>query len=147
MSPALHTDSLLSEPPGKPKNNTGMGSLCLLQGIFLAQELDCVLLHCRQILYQLSYQGRLLWIGKVHTERMILMSPDSCIFPYIEKHYIEMSGFLQLTVSLHVLTAWFLLQNLLCILAPPLPLWSSPSELYVRLFSRLKSSARLPIKT
>ena len=98
MSPALHIDSLLSEPPGKPKNNTGMGSLCLLQGIFQAQELNWVLLHCRQILYQLSYQGSLLWIGKVHMEIMILMSPDSCIFPYIEKHYIEMSGFLQLTV-------------------------------------------------
>ena len=32
-SPALQVDSLLSEPPGKPKN-TGVGSLSLLQGIF-----------------------------------------------------------------------------------------------------------------
>ena len=30
-SPALQADSLLSEPPGKPKN-TGVGSLSLLQG-------------------------------------------------------------------------------------------------------------------
>ena len=29
----------------------------LLQGIFLTQELNQGLLHCRQILYQLSYQG------------------------------------------------------------------------------------------
>ena len=36
-SPALQADSLLSEPPGKPKN-TGVGSLSLLQGIFLDQE-------------------------------------------------------------------------------------------------------------
>ena len=35
----LQTDSLPSEPPGKPKN-TGMGSLSLLQGIFLIQELN-----------------------------------------------------------------------------------------------------------
>ena len=35
---------------------TGVGSLSLLQGIFLAQELNWGLLHCRQILYQLSYQ-------------------------------------------------------------------------------------------
>ena len=32
-SPALQVDSLLSEPPGKPRN-TGVGSLSLLQGIF-----------------------------------------------------------------------------------------------------------------
>ena len=36
-SPTLQEDSLLSEPPGKPKN-TGVGSLSLLQGIFLTQE-------------------------------------------------------------------------------------------------------------
>ena len=36
-SPALQADSLLSEPPVKPKN-TGMGSLFLLQGIFPTQE-------------------------------------------------------------------------------------------------------------
>ena len=29
----------------------------LLQGIFPTQELNLDLLHCRQILYQLSYQG------------------------------------------------------------------------------------------
>ena len=48
--------SLPAEPQGKPKN-TGMGSLSLLQGIFLTQELNRGLLYCRQILYQLSYQG------------------------------------------------------------------------------------------
>ena len=55
-SPALQVDSLPSEPPGKPKN-TGMGSLSLLQGIFPTQESNRGLLHCRRILYQLSYQG------------------------------------------------------------------------------------------
>ena len=34
-----------------------MGSLILLQGIFPTQESNQGLLHCRQILYQLSYQG------------------------------------------------------------------------------------------
>ena len=52
-SPALLVDSLLSEPPGKPMN-TRVGSLSLLQGIFPTQELNQGLLHCRQILYQLS---------------------------------------------------------------------------------------------
>ena len=56
-SPALQADSLPAEPQGKPKN-TGVGSLSLLQGIFPTQESKRGLLHCRQILYQLSYQGR-----------------------------------------------------------------------------------------
>ena len=55
-SPALQVDSLPAEPQGKPKN-TEMGSLSLLQGIFLTQGSNWGLLHCRQILYQLSYQG------------------------------------------------------------------------------------------
>ena len=49
--------SLPSEPPEKPQN-TEVGSLFLLQGIFLTQESNQGLLHCRWILYQLSYQGR-----------------------------------------------------------------------------------------
>ena len=55
-SPTLQADSLHSEPPGKPKN-TWVSSLSLLQGIFLTQESNQGLLHCRGILYQLSYQG------------------------------------------------------------------------------------------
>ena len=57
-SPALQANSLPSEPPGKSKN-TGVGSLSLLQGIFPAQELNWGLLHCKQIIYQLSYQRSL----------------------------------------------------------------------------------------
>ena len=56
QSPALQVDSLPAEPPGKPKN-TGVGSLSLLQQIFLAQESNWGLMHSRQILYRLSYQG------------------------------------------------------------------------------------------
>ena len=36
--------------------NTGVGSLFLLQGILLTHGLNQGLLHCRQILHQLSYQ-------------------------------------------------------------------------------------------
>ena len=46
--PLVHGDS-----PGK---NTGVDCHAFLQGIFLAQEPNWGLLHCRQILYQLSYQ-------------------------------------------------------------------------------------------
>jgi len=55
-SRTLQVDSLPSEPPGKP-NNTEVGSRTLLQGNFLTQEMNWGLLHCRWILYQLSYQG------------------------------------------------------------------------------------------
>ena len=54
-SPAFQEDSLPAEPPGKPPK-TGVCSLSLLQGIFLTRESNWGLLHCRQILYQLSYQ-------------------------------------------------------------------------------------------
>ena len=54
-SPTLQADSLPSQPPGKPKS-TGLGSLTHLQGIFPTQESNRGLLHCRRILYQLSYQ-------------------------------------------------------------------------------------------
>ena len=52
-SPALQTGSLPAEPQGKPKN-TGVCSLSFLPGIFLIQESNQGLLHCRWILYQLN---------------------------------------------------------------------------------------------
>ena len=54
-SHTLQADSLPTEPQGKPKN-TGVGSLFLLQLIFLVHESNRGLLHCRWIIYQLSYQ-------------------------------------------------------------------------------------------
>ena len=53
---SLQADSLPPEPPGKPKN-TGVGSLSLLQQIFLTQKSNQGLLHWRWILYCLSHQG------------------------------------------------------------------------------------------
>ena len=54
--PALQAGSLPAAPPRKP-NDTGVGSLSLLQQIFLTQGSNWGLLHGRQILDQLSYQG------------------------------------------------------------------------------------------
>ena len=54
-SPAMQADSLPSKPPGKPKNT---GAVVIPSpGEFLTQEVNHGPLHCRQILYQLSYQG------------------------------------------------------------------------------------------
>ena len=56
-SPTLQVDSLPVEPQGKP-NSTGVGSLFLQQGILLTQESNRGFLHCRWILYQLSYPSQ-----------------------------------------------------------------------------------------
>ena len=55
------SDSLLPHRLYSPWNslgqNTGVGSLSLLHGIFPAQGLNPGLPHCRWILYQLSHKG------------------------------------------------------------------------------------------
>ena len=55
-SPTLQVDSFSAEPQGKLKN-AGVGSLPLLQQIFLTQESNWSLPHCRWILYKLTYEG------------------------------------------------------------------------------------------
>ena len=57
--PTLQVDSIPSEPPGKPKD-TGVVSLSLHQGNFPIVQSNRGLLHCRQILYWLSYLGSLM---------------------------------------------------------------------------------------
>ena len=47
-------------PWNSPDQNTGVSSISLLQGIFPTQGLNRGLLHCRQILYQLSSQRMML---------------------------------------------------------------------------------------
>ena len=47
----------LYSPWNSPGQNTGVGSLSLLQGIFPTQESNPSLSHCRRILYQLSHTG------------------------------------------------------------------------------------------
>ena len=70
-SPTLQADSWLAKPQGKPEN-TGVGSLSLLQQIFLTQKENSDHRHCRRILYQLSYQGSA--ITHTHTNACPLLS-------------------------------------------------------------------------
>ena len=56
VSDSLWPDGLYS-PWNSPGQNTGVGSLSLLQGIFPNQGSKPGLPHCRQILYQLSHKG------------------------------------------------------------------------------------------
>ena len=44
-------------PWNSPGQNTGVGSISLLQGIFQSQGLNSGLPHCRKILFQLSHKG------------------------------------------------------------------------------------------
>ena len=56
-------ENVAYQPPlcmGSSSKNTGMGSHFHLQGIFLTQGLNPGLLHCRQILFHLSHQVKLL---------------------------------------------------------------------------------------
>ena len=61
QSLSVLSDSLrpqgLYRPWNSPGQNTGVGSLSFLQGIFPTQGPNPGLPHCRQILYQLSHQG------------------------------------------------------------------------------------------
>ena len=83
--PALQVDSLPAEPQGKPKY-TGVGSLSLLQRIFLTQESNQGLLHCRRILYQLSYQG---------SPKHGLVSKESLLIIQTTKFFLFLFFFLQ----------------------------------------------------
>ena len=51
----------LYSPWNSLRQNTGVGSLSLLQGIFPTQESKSGLPHGRQILYQLSHRKALIW--------------------------------------------------------------------------------------
>ena len=56
LSNSLQCHGLYS-PWNSPGQNTGVGSLSLLQGIIPTQGLNPGVLHCRWILYQLSHKG------------------------------------------------------------------------------------------
>ena len=56
VSDSLRPHELYS-PWNSPGQNTGVGSLSLLQGIFPTQGSNPGFPHCRRILYQLSHKG------------------------------------------------------------------------------------------
>ena len=58
MSDSLQPHGLYIVHGNSPGQNTGVGSLSLLQGIFPTQGLNPGLLHCGWILYQLSHKRR-----------------------------------------------------------------------------------------
>ena len=65
--------------------NTGVGSLSLLQGVFPTQELNPGLPHCRWIPYQVSYKGSPSWFKEY--ENTWSFSVFSAIF--INEHHLS----------------------------------------------------------
>ena len=106
-----------------PGKDTEVGCHFLFQGIFPTQGSNPSLLHCRQILYRLSYKGGIFSINSVPSK----ISLDSRLFQLV-KHVISL-----LPSSLPPP----------CLLSPPLALssflffpfafWSDPLFLYTRL--------------
>ena len=80
-------------PCNSPGQNTGVDSLSLFQGIFPTQGSNPGLQHCRQILYQLSYQGSPIPLSGCGTiclfihilDKDILVAPKLCEFLLIQK--------------------------------------------------------------
>ena len=69
----------LYSPWNSPGQNTGVGSLSLLQEIVPTQGSDPGVPHCRQILYQLSHQGSpysSTFIYSYHYQSSLLFRPD-----------------------------------------------------------------------
>ena len=61
----------LYSPWNSPGQNTGVGSLSLLQGIFPTQGSKPGLWHCRQIFYQLRHQGSNTVTNSIKTFKMV----------------------------------------------------------------------------
>ena len=64
----------IPSPWNSPGQNTGVGSLSLLKGIFPTQGSNPGLLHCRWILYQLSHKGS---------------SPLKIAFSFLTNYWVE----------------------------------------------------------
>ena len=83
-SPALQADSLPAEPQGKPTN-----------------ESNWSLLHCRQILYQLSYQGSPKFPNLLQSLLFSHIQINKFHFkPTIHYHLIKLSPSLSLLISM-----------------------------------------------
>ena len=90
MSDYLRPHGLYS-PRNFPDQNTGVGSLSLLQGIFPNQKSNPGLLHSSQLLYQLSHQGGpdKAWQVKVTWPRAygynVCLKSDTCTLNHHER--------------------------------------------------------------
>ena len=127
-SPSLQVDSLPAEPQGGPEY-TGVGSL--LQQIFLTQESNQGLLHCRRILYQLSYLvSKIYWF-------LNLIRPLLSVF--------FLASFPLLLVNVHYSSQLYLCSSLMLLIISEqsdLLLWLQPPAFTLKM-AKLLSPAHL----
>ena len=93
MSNSLRPHGLYS-PRNSPGQNTGLGSCSLLQGIFPTQGSNPGLLHCRQILFQLNYQGspRILeWVTYPFSSRSSQLRNQTRVFCIADGFFYQLS--------------------------------------------------------
>ena len=93
---------------GSLGENTGMGCHSLLQGIFPTQGFNPGLLNCRQILYQLSHQGRAEQVKVLVVQsRPTLCFPMDCSLPDVSVHGILQTVILEwLAISFSRGSSW-----------------------------------------
>ena len=116
----------LYSPWNSPGQNTGVGSLSLLQGIFPAQGSNPGLPHCRRILHQLSHKGSPIQTAQSRDQRLSVTGS-----PY-DKHVISERP---ATWSLHARSGGqFLISDLIsaCTVpwAAPVSHWSLPFSFF-----------------
>ena len=103
-----------------------MGSLSLLQQIFLTQELNWDLLYCRRTLYQLGYEGSpyfhvqsaLLSISSFENTHAVYythVSSGFCVIPisliYLFAHHPSIYSLISVKLFTHVLHTYYVPDN------------------------------------
>ena len=92
-----------------PGQNTGVGSLSFLQGIFSTQGSNSGFPHCRQVLYQLSHKGSLIIYKKQSIflywpcnldELIFINAPVLCVCVCVPYFFCTVSSNLQIEVIL-----------------------------------------------
>ena len=81
-------------PWNSPGQNTGVGSYSVFQGIFPIQGLNPGLPHCRQILYQIWYQGspRILeWVAHSFSSGISQSRNRTRVSCILGKHFYQLS--------------------------------------------------------
>ena len=130
---------------GSPGQNTGVGSLFLLQGIFPTQGLNPGLPHCGQILYQLSHKGspRILeWVAYPFSRGSSWPRNGtgvSCIAGWFFTNWASREGMLQDIWTLTASSIFFLL-HLTLISLPYSKLFECPPGLFMFVYFYLNLS-------
>ena len=82
----------LSSPWNSPGQNTGVGSLSLLQQIFPTQGSNPGLPHCRWILRQLSHRGSPICTDPTNIMKGTINALAPCLSPFLSTAYLLFSS-------------------------------------------------------